>query len=97
MGNAGRDAFVNSNVAKIGGLQSQDVKGDEVIDLVNKINAQEKPDRLSAMRVLTNDYKDSAFVIDAVLKLFGLDKIDRLSASGILNALYFLNRTNPDV
>jgi hypothetical protein len=75
---------------------SGELSEEEVQELIRRINAEERAARLSAMRVLTDDYRSSSFVIAAVLDLFDPESIEQLSASGRINALYFLRTSNPD-
>lgn len=65
--------------------------------LVSKIDTSSAPDRKKAVGDLENNYASSPPAITMVLNLYNPDNIITLSPDGIINGLYYLNRTNAKV
>jgi hypothetical protein len=62
---------------------------------VDQLNASDKQARLQAAEVLERDYASSPAAITLVLHLYDEDRIASLSADGVINGLFYLNRTDP--
>jgi len=69
----------------------------ELRNLVQQINSSEKPERLSAVKLLTDEYIDNAVMIGLILDLFAEPQIEELSVNGRINALFILNATAQEV
>jgi len=77
------------------GLKALKAIGNEdIAALISKIDTSSSPDRIKAVGELENKYASSPPAITMVLNLYNPDNITTLSPDGIINALYYLNRTN---
>ena len=80
------------------GLKALKAIGNEDITaLVSKIDTSSSADRIKAVGELENKYASSSPAITMVLNLYNPDNITTLSPDGIINGLYYLNRTNARV
>lgn len=70
------------------------IENAELAKLVDQMNAENADERKRATGRLQRDYDDSGVAIGLVLRRLGAAEIDRLSPSGLINALYFLGRTD---
>lgn len=70
------------------------IENAELAKLVNQMNADTADERKRAAARLLRDYDDSTVAIGLVLRRLGANEIDSLSPSGLVNALYFLGRTD---
>ena len=70
------------------------IENAELAKLVDQMNADNADERKRATARLQRDYDDSSVAIGLVLRQLGAAEIDRLSPSGLINALYFLGRTD---
>ena len=73
------------------------ISNDDIAALVSKIDTSSSPDRIKAVGELENKYASSPPAITMVLNLYNPDNITTLSPDGIINGLYYLNRTNVKV
>ena len=64
-----------------------------IVSLVSKIDTLSVPDRTSAVGELEKDYASSPVAITLVLNLYNPDNIKTMSSNGLINGLYYLNRT----
>lgn len=71
------------------------IENAELVRLVQQMNAANADDRKRATGRLQRDFNDSAAAIELVLQQLGPGQVDQLSPSGLINALYFLGRTDP--
>jgi len=72
------------------------IESAELTALVKQMNATSADDRKRATGRLQRDFGDSAAAISLVLRQLGPEQVAQLSPSGLINALYYLGRTNPD-
>jgi len=80
------------------GLKALKAIGNEdIAALVSKIDTSSAADRIKAVGELENKYASSSPAITMVLSLYNPDNITTLSPDGIINGLYYLNRTNVKV
>jgi len=80
------------------GLKALKAIGNEDLTaLVSKIDTSSSADRIKAVGELENKYASSSPAITMVLNLYNPDNIATLSPDGIINGLYYLNRTNVKV
>jgi hypothetical protein len=70
------------------------VQSQSVAALVNQLNASDKQMRVQAGTALQRDYLSSPVAINLVLHLYDQERIQTLSADGLINGLYYLNRTD---
>jgi len=68
-----------------------------IVSLVSKIDTLSIPDRTSAVGELEKHYASSPVAITLVLNLYNPDNIKTMSSNGVINGLYYLNRTIPKV
>ncbi len=92
---AGLQTSDNDNLRLAGQSGLAAIQNEPVAALVGQLNAGDKPARLQAANVLERDYTSSPVAISLVLHLYDEDKITNLSADGMINGLYYLNRTDP--
>jgi hypothetical protein len=71
------------------------IQSEEVASLVSSLNAPEIGSRKKAAAVLQQNYTSSPIAIELVLRLYDEDAIKGLSPDGLINGLYYLNRTEP--
>ncbi|SDF63480.1 hypothetical protein SAMN05216464_12245 [Mucilaginibacter pineti] len=71
------------------------IANNDIAVLVSKIDTSNYNERVKAVGKLESDYIASPPAITMVLNLYNPDNIVTLSPDGIINGLYFLNRTNP--
>ena len=92
---AGLQASDNADLRLAGQNGLAAIQTEPVAALVQQLIAGEKSVRLQAANVLERDYTSSPVAISLVLHLYDDDKIKNLSADGLINGLYYLNRTDP--
>jgi hypothetical protein len=92
---AGLQASDNADLRLAGQNGLAAIQTEPVAALVQQLIAGEKSVRLQAANVLERDYTSSPVAISLVLHLYDEDKIKSLSADGLINGLYYLNRTDP--
>jgi hypothetical protein len=68
-----------------------------IVSLVSKIDTLSVPDRTSAVGELEKNYASSPVAITLVLNLYNPDNIKTMSSNGVINGLYYLNRTTAKV
>ncbi|ASU35859.1 hypothetical protein [Mucilaginibacter xinganensis] len=68
-----------------------------IVALVSKIDTLSVPDRTSAVGELEKNYASSPVAITLVLNLYNPDNIKTMSSNGVINGLYYLNRTTAKV
>jgi hypothetical protein len=73
------------------------IQNEPIALLISQMNASTADARKSAVATLERDYKSSSQAITLVLRTYEQDKIDSLSPSGIINGLYFLSASDPNV
>ena len=73
------------------------LQAEDADHLILRINGEQSDDRKAALAVLTTTYKGSPGTITSVLHLFDENAIARLSGPGMINALFYLARTDPTV
>jgi len=73
------------------------VSNSTIVSLVSKIDTQSVPDRTSAVGELEKNYASSPVAITLVLNLYNPDNIKTMSANGMINGLFYLNRTKAEV
>ena len=71
------------------------IQNEEVANLVSNLNAPEIGSRKKAAAALEQNYISSPVAIELVLRLYDQDTIKGLSPDGLINGLYYLNRTEP--
>jgi hypothetical protein len=71
------------------------IRNESIASVVDQLNASDKQARLQAAEVLERDYTSSPVAINLVLHLYDEDRIGSLSADGMINGLFYLNRTDP--
>lgn len=73
------------------------IGNEQLVALVAKLDTTEKQSRVDAATVLESKYAASPAAISLVLNLYNADNIKTLSPDGIINGLYYLNRSDPKV
>lgn len=71
------------------------IQNQGVAILVLSLNAPETESRKKAAAVLQKNYTSSPTAIELVLRLYDQNNIKALSDDGLINGLYYLNRTEP--
>ncbi|PWK75312.1 hypothetical protein LX99_03805 [Mucilaginibacter oryzae] len=69
----------------------------ELASLISKVDTSNTAARISAVGELEKKYASSPEAITQILNFYSNENISTLSPDGIINGLYFLNRTDPTV
>ncbi|AYL97403.1 hypothetical protein [Mucilaginibacter celer] len=69
----------------------------ELASLISKVDTSNTAARISAVGELEKKYASSPEAITQILNFYSSGNIATLSPDGIINGLYFLNRTDPTV
>lgn len=69
----------------------------ELSSLISKVDTSNAAARISAVGELEKKYASSPEAITQILNFYSTENISTLSPDGIINGLYFLNRTDPSV
>ena len=89
-------ASSDSTIREAGALGVESAQRQLVAGLVQAINAPTAAVRRASMQRLYDDASDSPYAVGLVLDLLGAEGAEQLGASGRINALYFLNRAEPE-
>jgi hypothetical protein len=87
----------DTSLQSIGQTGITAIQSDPIANLISQMNAAKSDIRKHAVAQMVSDYKSSTQAISLTLRLYEKDKINNLSPSGIINGLYFLGATDPDV
>jgi hypothetical protein len=90
---AGLQASSDKRSQDLGQSGLEAIQNQGVAILVLSLNAPETESRKKAAAVLQQNYTSSPTAIELVLRLYDQNNIKALSADGLINGLYYLNRT----
>ncbi len=83
----------DKELKRLGEAGLEAVRNEELVALIDRLNASSKPARLAALSILKKEYISDSKAVDIAIDMYDEERIDSLSAQGRINGIKYLNST----